>query len=151
MTFEGTRFSLVLSPGWWAHQPERSDDAKTTVHLLDPEADGIAEMTIGNKDTIPDEERQSLEAWSQKALASAQKNLKDFRLRTNGFEKSTRAGVPALSFVADYTVGGKPAVMYGTGFFHGERAVSYHARTSPDKLDGYRDALDTIIDTLQLK
>jgi hypothetical protein len=148
-----------IPAGWYSYEYDMPDNKKTikTFFLIDPDETASNHITVSKieedeaKDVKTDV-KKALRAWADKQIAEKTKELKDLTVRPDSWQDRNVAGMPAVSFIADYSIDQHKKAAYGI-FVMGQttKAQCLIILCDPDKLDGIRTEFDKIVDTLKIK
>ena len=85
-----------------------------------------------------------------KAAQRVAVGMEDYRIRAGSVERRTVGGRPALSCVADFTRNGVTMAEYLTWVSGEHASAQFFAQVAASELDGLRQRLDSIMETLKL-
>jgi tetratricopeptide (TPR) repeat protein len=151
-------FSLSMPSGWYFYEQNLTgkEDEKI-VYLLDPEEQGtnfIKVTKIENDEAkeLKADAKKALKAWADEVVTEKSKELKDLKVRPDSWQQRTVGGLPAISFISDYTFNQRKKAAY-TVLVMGQTTKAELTITlcDPDKLDGLRAQFDKIVETVKIR
>jgi hypothetical protein len=123
-------------------------DGQVLIRTLDPGADTYdGGMRLVATDTLSEAARKSAQAWTEEDLEAN----KQIKVRPDSWKNFTIDGRPAVSYVADYTEGGKPHVQYLARVLGPKYSELFVITSPPDKFDVLKAQLDTIMASYRTK
>lgn len=123
-------------------------DGQVLIRTLDPGADTYdGGMRLFATDTLSAAARKSARAWIDEDLQANKK----VKVRPDSWKNFTIDGRPAVSYEADYTEGGKPHVQYLARVLGTKYSELFVITCPPDKFDGLKAQLDTIMASYRTK
>jgi hypothetical protein len=140
------KFSLAAPADWYFYTPEPAK-----VFLLDPQAVAMTQLRVVKPADLRHEQLESPRVWAEAEAAEAGKTHKDFKVRAQSWQEHTIAGLPARSFVADYTDGKRKMVDYRTYTLGKSIGFEFASSFAAEQLEGFRKQLDVIIEGLKVK
>jgi hypothetical protein len=144
--------------GWYFYEQNLTgkEDEKI-VYLLDPEEQGtnfIKVTKIENDEAkeLKADAKKALKAWADEVVTEKSKELKDLKVRPDSWQQRTVGGLPAISFISDYTFNQRKKAAY-TVLVMGQTTKAELTITlcDPDKLDGLRAQFDKIVETVKIR
>jgi tetratricopeptide (TPR) repeat protein len=147
-------FSLAMPNDWfYSAMPQAgvvSPDS-VAVFFLDPQMIAQSMLRTAKVADLKPAEQKSVRTWAEAGAAETGRAKKDFKIRPDGRQERKVAGLPAISFVADYTDGKRKMVEYCTGVLGKKVGWKFAASVPQDQFDGYRKQFDAIVDSLKVK
>ncbi len=148
-SLEAFGLSGLLPAGWVPYEHSLpSGRNRGMVRLLDPDAVAISAIEVGR---CPRKGCPSLQRTAERELSGAEERFDSFELREGSWTERTIAGHPAISFVADLQRNEKPWVQYRLYTFVNNLRLEIIFRTSAERFEGLRGALDSVVETLRVE
>lgn len=147
----GEHYSGTIPGDWYAYQPEPMKDDRSVAYFLDAEAMGHAELNVAPRESLKEESRKSVRAWTDQGIAEFKKAYSDFKVREGSMQERKLNGQQVMSMIADYTQDDRKQVLYGFAIMTDDRAATLRTIAAAEQFDAFRKAVDTIVDSLQLK
>jgi hypothetical protein len=145
--FQGPAFSVSAPAGWMFYDSQtRKTKTKSALAILDPNAQADSFLVQRSLDSLEPENKKSVRALAD-FMVDANKNALGLTVRTNGWQDRTIAGLPALSFICDYTEGQDEKVFYGICSLAPTNTVDFSAQISAKDFEAYRPKFDAIVDS----
>ncbi len=146
--------SVKVPQGWRVGEAFRWGDHQTTTRLIGPGSLDAGRLYFQMR---PNTARSEEEAYTlllanpeSKAALRVAAGLADYKIRPGSVQRRAVGGRPAVSCLADFTLGGVKMVEYQT-WVSGETAYAlFFAQVAAPELDALRQRLDPIIETLKL-
>jgi hypothetical protein len=145
--FQGTTFTVSAPPDWMFYDWQtKKAKTKNTLAIVDPEGLANSFLTHQSLDSLAPENKKSLRALAD-FMIDESKNELGLAVRTNSWQDRTVAGMPALSFICDYTEGKEDKVSYGICSLGTTSAVGFSALVSAKEFESFRPKFDAIVDS----
>lgn len=147
------QFSLEVPAGWHAYTPNgglADADFKKTF-LLDERAVCSAQIAVGDKAALKDEQQASTQAWTESYIKDAKRTAKDFKVVDPGVHEMEVGGRKVTAMNAEFTEMGKPMKVLGTAEFSGQWAANLRFTAPTDKFEEFRPQMDAITSSFKLK
>lgn len=142
--------SLTAPPQWVVARLTGGQPAgESLIRTFDPNADetdgGVRYFTTSS---LSADEQKSSKAWAESNFKKDGPTFgNDMKVRPDSWKEQTVSGRPAESYVADFTVSGKPRTMFSL-YVLGPKDSEHFVLISPtDKFDALMTQFDTIIAT----
>lgn len=145
---EKAGIAITAPAGWMVYFRAKDKPADSdSITLTDPGADAeMAVLDFFATDSLKEENGKSSRAWAeanfQNHLAKA---LKDAKVRPDSWKDESVAGQAGVSFLVDYTEGGKPRVGYACYVYGPKFSERFMLAATPDKFDALKAAFDRVI------
>jgi hypothetical protein len=150
-TYKDAMVSMTAPPGWlFFAQKTIENDKRARLLILDPDAIADTALSTRGLDDLMPEEKSSLRAVADKAVAEATRQLKNFKVRPESWTETTLSGRPALSVMADYTDGEDANVAYAVFTMGGGNAVEIHTHVDARDFETFRPKFDAILKSMKL-
>lgn len=151
VTYRDSILSLT-APAGWLFFPQKSieTDKRSRLVILDPDAIADTVLSTRGLDDLKPEEKQSLRAVADTAVAEATKMLKNFQVRSDSWTETTLSGRPALSVMADFTDGEDANVAYAVFTMGGGNAVEIHTHVDARDFEAFRPKFEAILKSVKL-
>jgi hypothetical protein len=144
--------SLAAPSDWFFYVLPRENKGEVKVNLLDPRATAMNVIFVGKTADLNPEERKSLRAWADAVNVNRVKEEKDYKVRPDSWREGQVAGLPSLSYLADYSGSqGRKMVEYRTYLRNESVSVKFSVSVRQEDFDGFRKQFDPIIDSLKVK
>jgi len=140
--------SMTAPPDWIICRLKGGQPAgQSLIRTYDPDADAVdGGIRYYATDSLDPAARESSKAWSQSAAATDGKRLgNDFKVRPDSWQDTTVAGLPAESFIADYSQNGKPRTLLSVHVIAPKNSESFVLIAPPDKFDALNAQFQNII------
>jgi tetratricopeptide (TPR) repeat protein len=155
---EKSGLSLTVPSGWYFYEQDMPGEKNLDiVFLLDPQVTGtntisVAKATNNDAKDVKADSKKALKDWADESVAVKSKELKDMKIRPDSWQYRTVGGLPAVSFISDYTIDQQKKSSYAV-FVMGQttKAELMITLCDPDKLDALRAEFDKIVETLKIK
>jgi hypothetical protein len=129
-------------------KPLKKDKEEGTAIL---DVDGTATASVVAKSLKPEDQHKSLRERAEAEIDLQKKALKDFKVREDGIQERTIAGLPAVSLLAAYREDDKKMVMYAITV-QGEKVdVAFSVSIAADRFNAYRKDFDKMVESAKLK
>lgn len=145
---EATGVSFTLPPDWIIHfQAKKQDSEPDSYSLIDAKAEvSAAEFDVYATGSLKEASKMSARAWAEAEVKdNYSKVLKDLKVRADSWKDETVAGQPAVSFLADYTEGGKPRTGRAIFFTGPQVSGQFMLAAPPEKFDTLKTAFDGVV------
>ncbi|MCC7204934.1 MAG: DUF3108 domain-containing protein [Phycisphaeraceae bacterium] len=146
-TWKNEATSFRVPAGWDVYeQATPMSGEKMTVQILPPGQQAWAVFIMATPEMPPgvDTPRKVAEA----DIGTLKGYFKNYVVREASWKESTIGGLPAASYVADYTDKGKDMVEYRT-YLLGKQVYWFVFRIEKDDFEGLRPQMDEVIQSLQ--
>jgi len=151
VTHRDSMLSLTAPAGWlFFAQKSMENDKRVRLVILDPDAIADTVLSTRQLGDLKPEEKGSLRAVADKAVAEATRTLKDFKVRPASWEETTLSGRPALGVMADFMDGEDPKVAYAVFTMAGDQVVGAHTHVGPEVFESFRVKFESILKSLKL-
>lgn len=140
-------FSLSIRPDWYFYQAEKDKPVETEVTLVEPGLTALFHVDVDTLESAGIDPERPLRELMEAHLDKIRQRRVDFKVRDDSWEPKTIDGLPAMSFVADFSHNGQPMAEYRTVVLGKEVAASFSAKAPADRIDAARPMLDDVVAT----
>lgn len=150
-TYRDSMLSISAPAGWlFFAQKTIENDKRARLVILDPDAMADTALSTRGLDDLKPEEKKSLRAVADKAVAEATRTVKKFQVRPDSWTETTLSGRPALSVTADFTDGDDSKIALGVFTLAGDNAVEIHTHVKAQDFESFRPKFEAILKSLKL-
>jgi len=145
---EKAGIAITAPAGWMVYFRAKDKPADSdSITLTDPGAD--AEMAVIDffaTDSLKEENGKSSRAWAEANFKDHMaKSLKDAKVRPDSWKDEIVSGQSGVSFLIDYTAGGKPRVGYACYVYGPKNSHRFLLAAAPDQFAALKMAFDRVI------
>jgi hypothetical protein len=152
-------FSLTTPAGWMFDRNDTRNDKyvfpsdKARVMVLDPDAIAVSIVNVGSRTNLWPEAQKSLRAWAEKEIADGEgsKQLKELRIRPDGWKDRPVAGEPGLSLIGDYVEREEKKICYAVFTFGNTKAACFVLLSKTKDFEAFQPKFEAIVDSYKEK
>jgi hypothetical protein len=151
---EAAGISLTAPPDWVLHLRKEDDKShRRTLHFLDPQADAHAvALRLYQTDKLSAKARTGVRAWAESDFTDhIAKEVKDAKIRPDGWHPYSVSGRAGMSFIADYVEKDQPMVVFAIYALGGNTSEIFALACAADKFDALRPAFESIVTSYRSK
>jgi hypothetical protein len=140
--------SLTAPPQWVVVRYKVGQPAKQAlIRTYDADADSEdGGVRFFETDSLPKESQKSSKAWAEAELKNEIMKLSaDVKVRADGWKDYTVAGLPGVSFIADYTLGGRKKTLFSLYVIGPKNSEHFVIISEPEKFDALKKQFEGII------
>ncbi len=140
--------SLRVPDEWFTFE---FPDKKETVRLVDPDATGKSRIEIKPVSSFSDESVESLDSIVDYIIGELGRQFESFEVREDATEQTELAGIPAISFVADYLdiKGSGMRTRREVVAIRETEVMSVISDANAEDYDSYQASIDAIISSIE--
>ena len=142
-------YSFTVPTGWVSHPRASFNGPGTSVDLLDPEAQVFVVISGKPKKTAAGNIDSEILAGAEERLRSTRPKWRDYTIR-GSMKQGKLGGHSSLSWVADYTVGGRKWVEYVLWVQSESTRASMAVSMDATDFDRFRQRFQPVLDSFRM-